>query len=240
MLWGLNIWYSILHFPITIVLHLSWQGSYWQESGYAVGQLHPLQLDNSTLQSPSDLALSWSWAPTPGLPPSSYFAPAASCYLPTWAQCFGLQVPCWCALPLAHLPNTSPLFQGSFKSPLQSLSWLLSMGNADLSLRIPPSLEPFLHLFNIYPFYIYLVGTWYGTRYLVYIISNSGSNCGRRHCSHLLMRTLRLREVKDWSRLSQTLMIEPEWTLGLCDSNTQSSFANLNWVTQPCGGCYRS
>lgn len=189
-------------------------------------KLHPVQLNNATLQGPSDPALSWPLSPTPGLSPSSLLqrhhvthsnGPSVLRSNSSLCSCYS---PAWCALPSAHLPNTSPLFQGSFKAPLQSLSWLLSMGNADLSLRILPSLDHFLHFFNIHK---YLVGTGYGARCLVCIISNSGSNHVRRHCySHLLMRTLGLREVKDWSRLSQTLMVEPEWTLGLCDSNSQS------------------
>lgn len=36
---------------------------------------------------------------------------------------------------------------------------------------------------------------------------------------------------------SHRLMVEPGLTLGLCDSNLQSSFAGLNWMTQPGGGC---
>lgn len=114
---------------------------------------------------PSDSPPSWLLPPMPGLPPPPRLS---SCImlLPKLAQGFGLQsqplfvlFPCPCALSSVHLPNSSPLFQVSFKAPLQSLSWPPSTGNAALFLRLLPSPGRFLRLFNSHPFCTCSVGT---------------------------------------------------------------------------------
>lgn len=177
---------------------------------------------------PSDPPPSWLLPPMPGLPPPPRLS---SCimFLPTLAQCFGLQsqplfvlFPCPCALPSVHLPSSSPLFQVSFKAPLQSLSGPPSTGNADLFLRLLPSPGRFLRLFNIHPFCTCLVGARHGARCWGHS-SDSGSDHGRGlRRFHLLMRALGIREVKDWPRLSQTVHGRPR-----IDPNTESSFAEL-------------
>lgn len=134
---------------------------------------------------PSDPPPSWLLPPMPGLSPLPV-SPAASCSCPSWPSalgsspslcscCFPARVP---SLPSVHLPNSSSLFQVSFKAPLQSLSWPPPTGNADLFLRILPSPGRFLRLFNIYPFCTGLVAAPYGARCWGHS-SDSGNDHGR-------------------------------------------------------------
>lgn len=148
-------------------------------------------------------------------------SPAASCSCPRWPSALGSSPSlCSCCSP-ARVPSPQsicqaphPLFQVSFKAPLQSLSGPPSTGNADLFLRLLPSPGRFLHLFTIHPFCTCLVGARHGARCWGHS-SDSGSDHGRGlRCFHLLMRALGIREVKDWPRPSQTVHGRPRIVAG--------------------------
>lgn len=159
------------HYPVASVINVFWLAIAAEILLYCEPNHVPYNL-TMTLKGPSDLASSWLWPPLPSFPPHSYSAAAASCYLPHWAQGFGLQSqlcfcsPAWCALPSVHLPDSLPFLQSSSaKSFLTSvhrqLRSLPKNSTISRTFLIVTQYLPFLRVFRGYLIWRWMLGVCY-------------------------------------------------------------------------------